>query len=322
MTRRQRTRAALVAAAVTLSAPAWAQPDGREAGDAPARMVLLAPECLAAVVDTAAFVDLLRVELRDQGVRSLELEQPAGSTRGSVADESVVLALRCGSSGDVIEIDYGTSQFRMPLADVAGDARPRVLALALAENLRPIWLARTTAPDPTPGPAAGAAGPATSPDAAVAEQAPLDTAGSTWNFTVHGAVLFTADPAINAGVWLSGYRGWRWGGLILQVGTSLFLGENPNGDLNLATAELRLRYDLFSLWRVKVAADLGSDIAIVWGQGGDDGKVEAGILASGGLVPRLPLSRNLRADWELVVGQFYPGSSTAVVTALGITWAW
>jgi hypothetical protein len=249
---------ALLVAAVT--APASPSP--------PVRVVL--PEC-GEVVSLPAFVDALRVELAGGGRACCETGE-TGSTAGadrpgvdvqlSIAscdqrEGRVGVAIRTAEAGR-------TAGREISLADLPSDARPRALALAVAEMIREAERAEPQPPPPaTPEPAPPAA--------------PAARAGGA----ATGELRLHANP--NTALWgarlaafLTGER-WRAG---LELAGANGSANSPQGQISLraitvgASAGSRWRFGAVAI-DAGVAAEIGA--AFVNGTTNDAGvRAESG----------------------------------------------
>lgn len=148
------TRAAWVAAVVWLTTTASAR--HASAQDAPATVLLVVSECSTSPIDRGALAERLRVELTSDGVRELRLVTEV--TVSPEAPELAVLhvdAAPCaeGSASFTLRIDdllTGKHTERtIALTEVPEGARPRTIALSVAELLRASW-AELAIVDPPP----------------------------------------------------------------------------------------------------------------------------------------------------------------------------
>ncbi len=124
-----------------------------------ARVELVLPACAPGPFDGDAFVRLLTIELRAEGVTRVDVVA-AGTTGGKdPALARVTLAASpCSENATQVDVtvdDAATNKTvlrTMALGDVAAGARPRALALAVAELVRASWaeLALPSAPPPPP----------------------------------------------------------------------------------------------------------------------------------------------------------------------------
>jgi hypothetical protein len=142
-----------LAALPLASAPARAtSAPGKPAATPPAAVQVIPPMCPVAPLSLPAFLDSLRVELAGRSTRCCD----AGGAAPDAATVRVALAVEpCdAAAGRVIvtadEVRAGRSIRReIGLEDVAAGARPRALALAVAELVRSID-APASAPAPAP----------------------------------------------------------------------------------------------------------------------------------------------------------------------------
>jgi hypothetical protein len=116
-----------------MNAPLWGVLLLAAAGEPPAVRVI-APDCATPPVSVAAFQESLRVELAEV---SQPLEVRLAVEPCHPATERIIVSVVDDASGRTIRRDVG-------LEDVAPDARPRALALAVAE------LVRSMRPPPPP----------------------------------------------------------------------------------------------------------------------------------------------------------------------------
>jgi hypothetical protein len=145
-------RLAALAVLAGLSPPARAQPSERP----PLYVRAPLPDCDARPA-FLAFVDSLRVELASSGPACCTIVAPDAP----IAPPGVTLALEgCDPAADDLGVEVAdltrvtTRSRRISLADVAPAARPRALALAVAELVRSIEQAPSPAPPPAAPPAA------------------------------------------------------------------------------------------------------------------------------------------------------------------------
>ena len=139
-----RPAVALVFVLATSGAPAWAQ--GPAAGSSQVRIV--GADCAAAPA-FSTFVETLRVELAGHGPSCCAVESDALPTSAAGVDLSIE---PCDPNREMVVVSIedrarGRSVRRpVSLADVAPEARPRALALAVAELL--LSLEQVSAPEP------------------------------------------------------------------------------------------------------------------------------------------------------------------------------
>ena len=130
--------------------------DARAQAPTPATVLLVPPSCATAVPFAGdAFVSILTTELRADGVERLTVGGAASGDGASLA----VIVLRaepCDATARDVEVtieDHATSkkvERRVQLGDASEAARPRALALAVAELLRATWLELATIDAPPP----------------------------------------------------------------------------------------------------------------------------------------------------------------------------
>jgi hypothetical protein len=218
--------AAIVAAGALAAAPAHAQP--RTAA------LRVTPAC-AAVVDAEAILVALRVELAPLGVGSV--------LPGDTAD--VALAVDC-PGGDSVVVAYGDRRAEIALGDVDPPARPRVLALAVAEQLRP---------DRAPAPPAPAAG------TRITVEPPART--RRWELGVRADLAF-ADAADVVVITASAGR--RFDRLRLELGAGPIRGVGGSGATGWAL-EARASFQLAAAGRFGFGAGAGLLAATVEANG-------------------------------------------------------
>jgi hypothetical protein len=124
-----------------------------------ARVELVLPACAPGPFDGDAFVRLLTIELRAEGVTRVDVVAAGTTGAKDPALARVTLAASpCSESATQVDVtvdDAATNKTvlrTMALGDVAAGARPRALALAVAELVRASWaeLALPNAPPPPP----------------------------------------------------------------------------------------------------------------------------------------------------------------------------
>jgi hypothetical protein len=253
-----------MAAAYALGALLFVTAAGPASPSPPVHVVL--PAC-AAVVSLPAFVDSLRVELAGSGRACCEAgragEQPAVEVALSIAtcDQRVGRVDVTIRNPGAVE----TTRREISLADLPSDARPRALALAVAEMVREVEPAsrETPAPPPPPEPSPTATPPARAGGAATAELR-LHAAPST---ALWGARLaaFLAGERWRAGLELAGAAGgsdsppghialrlitvgatagpqWRLGDVVIdagvagEIGAAFVTGTTNAADVNAESA--------------------------------------------------------------------------------------
>jgi hypothetical protein len=142
----RRVGIAVSAVMLVAGARAWAE------GPAPRRVEVSPPVCKVGYLPMVPFVDSLRVELAGRGLACCTLVEPG---QGISSDGIVRVAVEldpCVSDGDRVEVVVQDSNGKVTerdvsLADVGPSARPRALALAVAELIR--VLGQAPSPEPT-----------------------------------------------------------------------------------------------------------------------------------------------------------------------------
>jgi hypothetical protein len=279
--------AAVVLALVGLG-EAVARAQGLAPASAPAAVVVVPPDCLSAAPNARdALVAILTAELRADGVDRVLLVPGPDKDR-----PLAVITLRaspCEPTAREVLVtieDHATSkkvERRVPLADVDDAARPRVLALAVAELLRATWLELTLREAPPPevpvpdtvrsamvrqvaaalGPALGAG----TPREVVAEppsKLPAPSlAVASRVFPSTQTVLFGGDAAGTMPVLAPGLAA-RLDGRVL-VGTA----HDPLGDVNLGLATVGGALMLASPREATVWAAVGPhvELGVAWASG-------------------------------------------------------
>jgi hypothetical protein len=208
---------------LVLTAPATAR--AQDPATIVAGVRVASPSCPIAPLSVPTFVDALRVELSGQ---------PAGG-----GETLVTLAIEpCDPSTTRVQVTAAetgsqrASAREIDLADVAPTARPRALALAVAELVRGVQLPSAAPPAPPPEPpgAAGPAGPLVEPltrvisgDAIYAAFPDRDT--SLWGGRLSLAVERGHWHLGAFGEFLAGTHGYDVGDVTVQsVGAGLFAG--------------------------------------------------------------------------------------------------
>ncbi len=126
--------------------PAWGEAPGAAAParSLPARVRLLLPECPSPPVAVPALLEVLRTELRDDGVLRVDSGRVAPSPDGG-PQAYLRLILPCEPSVPTVtlRVEDATSlkavERTMDFEDLPPSARPRAIALGLAELLRAAW---------------------------------------------------------------------------------------------------------------------------------------------------------------------------------------
>lgn len=143
----RRAAAVLALAASSLGGmvPARSAPTA-EAADAPGHVRLRLPHCRRAPFEASAFLDLLHVELQSDGVDRIDVSTPE-SPSGPPALARVRMEFEpCARRPRALAIDIDDAVTHKRVArvisvrDIAAEARPRALALAVAELLRASWV--------------------------------------------------------------------------------------------------------------------------------------------------------------------------------------
>ena len=108
-----------------------------------ARSVVLSPPlCKADAFPLVAFVDALRVELAGRGLHCCTLANPGDGTPTAASLHVKVEIVPCAADANRVQVsayspaDSRTVERQVSLADVVQPARPRALALAVAELIR------------------------------------------------------------------------------------------------------------------------------------------------------------------------------------------
>lgn len=111
-------------------------------------VVLSLPLCKVDVFPLVAFVDSLRVELAGRGLDCCTLANPGDGIATAAALQVKVEIVPCVADADRVQVtayspaDSRTVERQVSLADVVQPARPRALALAVAELIRSLGLGR------------------------------------------------------------------------------------------------------------------------------------------------------------------------------------
>lgn len=152
MTRRALPVPRGLAPALAIAVSPWLAGSARaDEPPVPSRVVLVRPGCAATELDEAELVRLLEIELRADGVETVEAiggDQVDAQTVAPAAGTSLaVLRLEgvCTAGAPIsVTIDDAATDKRVrrevDLRGVGDDARPRAVALATAELLRASWL--------------------------------------------------------------------------------------------------------------------------------------------------------------------------------------
>lgn len=142
---------------LALAIPALAQPPANEAREMPARIVLAAPDCGLELHRT---VELLRVELQGDGVDEVILATDRVVPRETDPPLAVVSVspIPCQAAATELEVTIDDLVTRKQVKRVlvaeatAEEARPRALALGIAELLRASWAELSMADSTEPSP--------------------------------------------------------------------------------------------------------------------------------------------------------------------------
>jgi hypothetical protein len=233
---------------------------------APSSVQVALPACSPGPFDAQAFLSLLQIELRADGVeRVLSGGEAAGG--GSLA----VITLRTGPCSELareieIVIDDRATQKSVrrviDITDVPAAARPRALSLAVAELLRaswvelavraappppspppppllaalPSWLSREALPAvrvaPPPGPPAPGA-PSGAPSGAPAPGPPGDVARFSWTAAAEARMFFRVETGLVGGRVGSSFQAAPW--LVAGVDAGVLSGSraDPLGEITL-----------------------------------------------------------------------------------------
>jgi hypothetical protein len=227
--------------------------------------VAVAPGCRE-VVDHVEVVVALRVELGSIGFGTVTERGPAAS------DGSVAVAVECPSPRELV-VAMGDRRASIALADVAPTARARVLALAVADQLRPD------------------AAPASTVEAA----APPPSRVVRWELGVRidGVVAQEVDAAV-VGPSLARRAGrWRF-----EAGLGIVAIRNTNGNWNAgAAAELRAAAELVRVGRAHLGAG-GGVLAAITKRADPSADDTRALALRGELFARVPVD----TTWNATVG--------------------
>jgi hypothetical protein len=136
------------------SRPARAQSSGVAAAGAPARVHVVLPSCDKYALDRDALLAMLRIELHQDGVDVID-EGPGPPRLGDPPLATITIRAPCEPAADewTISVDDAATaksiQRTVSFADLDVNARPRAVALAVAELLRASW-AELALPDVPP----------------------------------------------------------------------------------------------------------------------------------------------------------------------------
>ena len=231
-----------------LAASALASSSPAGAADRPIEVRI--PDCPSAPLSLDGFLSSLRVELAGRDPPCCALASPAAGARdGEAIPMRVTLSIEpCDAGTDMIEIHVrdslrGTTVDRqVVLRDIASDARPRALALLVAEMVR---AASQTQPPPAALP---------------------QSSGSDRVVILSGAFEFRAHPNRNMTLWgfrpaIEAVRG-HWQAAVdleaARADPSVSLGD-VSTDLLSATAEMGPRFHLRHF-----ALDVGACGSLGW----------------------------------------------------------
>lgn len=252
-------RLAMAAAIVTL---VYA-PVARAEAPGPRPVEVSPPACKGGELPMVPFLDSLRVELSGRALACCTLIEPG---KGLSAGSSIRVALEldpCVADGDQVRVAVhdqgsGSSMERdVSLADVALSARPRALALAVAELIRA--LAQPAPPEPrSPEPRSPQA---TTEEAASPVSAPRGAATS-----IHLEGELRALPTRDTTMWGGRVRlsaPWRSFHADLDVGVGFASAHDGLGDVFLRTASMG--FGIGPRWAIPVAmVDLGLRAEAGW----------------------------------------------------------
>jgi hypothetical protein len=245
--------------------------------------VAVAPAC-ADVVDHVEVVVALRVELGSIGFGTVD-------ERGGMKSEgSVAVAVECPSPRELV-VAMGDRRATIALADVAPNARARVLALAVADQLRP-----------------DAAPPA------FVEGLPAPPA-HRWELGVRidGVVAQEADAAMIGPLLLRRSGRWR-----IEVGVGIIALRNANANWNAgASAEVRGGVELLRVGRARLGASAGLLGAITKRPEGATDSDRYALALRGELFGRVPVGSAWSALVGFSVGRAVPGADWFGGLAIG-----
>jgi hypothetical protein len=240
-------------------------------------------------------VEALRVELRTRGIVEIA-RRPAGEP-----EDDHTLRLDC-RNGELV-VEEGDTTSRLMLGDVDQEARPRVVALAVAEEL-------DHEPAP-PAPAQATPPSSTQPRRAVAVRARVRPARSApvWEG-------WTLSPKIQAMTALAG--GVLGGGGVdasywfravgFHLGLATLAGNADSRLVLVGIADLRLAVAGPTLGAARLDLEIGADLGVV-----ADDHTRAAVGLSGDIVVRLPVGSGWGLAWNLGFRRFWAGESSDVV---------
>lgn len=286
------------------------------------RLTLLTAPCVGELVDASLVVEALRVELRARGIVDVAF---AANDPGAPPPAGRSLQLGCrGSSllvGDVAPIE-------LPLVDVGPQSRPRVVALALAEQLAAPAEAAASIPaarqDASAPPPAAPAPPRRSPSPATAR---LHRDATVTPSALRGLRLATKIEGLAVPPWVASvlaggaevsaaYWSERFG---VRAGTGLWAGASNGDAFRIAQAGLGLGVAGPRLGPARVDLEVALLGGLVWSRNPDLGSMEMNPFWGFGadLVVRLPLSARWAVAWNLGYRRL-AGGDAADLAALGV----
>lgn len=284
--------------AVTLAALALAASGRRVAAEPASAIVIVAEPCVDERVDLARTIELLRIELRADGDVTLE-RRGDGEPRARHG----AVALDCGAGEAEVVIRRDTARTGVPLADVAGDSRPRVLAIALAEELAV----------PMPAPVAAAAPPrAPSVVAAATDEAPpAPAARGPWSASLRfeGVALVDSGTVVAA----TGLFAHRWDRVALQAAVT-GLVNLEGGSALLGGPRITLRGPTWG--RLGGDVELGVEAGVNTG----DDETALGFAGLGALVGRVEVSRAWDVGAQVTYRRANLGGGDLISLGLSATW--
>ncbi|MFT3772757.1 MAG: hypothetical protein QM820_45790 [Minicystis sp.] len=178
-------------------------PPGPTGARLPARVRFEPPACAAAPFDVTAFVALLQIELREDGVGW----DPSGDdAKEEAAQAWVAIAVTpCDTRAREAELTIGAASTRKTvrrtilLDDAPAPLRSRLLALAAAELLRSSWreIAPSVSPPPAVTPPAPAQVPTSAPPAPVLNPSPTLRAPPPTHTPLPPAIHPSPPPSVH-----------------------------------------------------------------------------------------------------------------------------
>jgi hypothetical protein len=253
--------AVLVAAEQVEAAPLFTPPLSEAQS-----VVLSPPQCKADSFQLVPFLDSLRVELAGRGVYCCTLANPGDGMPTAAALRVKVEIVPCTADADRLQVsahapsDSRVVEREISLADVAATARPRALALAVAELIRSLEQgvggktpeaiavsSKAPFPSPTPSPS-GALRPVALSIHVEAETRGYPTRDTTmWGgrarFTAHRRPLHVD---LDLGANYARARGEL--GVVLLRSASAGLGLGPRFATRTVIADLGLRAEIGWAW--------------------------------------------------------------------------